>query len=172
MSRVLANAALSACGKHRFWLTRRWGLDRPDRTLVFVMLNPSTADAQTDDPTIRRCKAFAAREGYTRLDVVNLFTYRTPSPAELWALPEAERNHSSADGHLVDTALIMPTLVCAWGAVPKHAHTRVGQVARVLSAVSTLVCLGTTKNGMPRHPLYVRSDQPLEPWSLPQAFKS
>ncbi len=159
-------AVISECRKHRLWLSRAWG--RQDPKLPFIMLNPSTADADVDDPTIRRCMAFARREGYHGIEVVNLFSVRATDPKEVWPLAPHRRNHPHAEHHLVDAALNGEPIVCAWGSVPPAAMPRVRDVVNTLSMLTNLVCLGTTKSGMPRHPLYVRGDQPLEPWTFPE----
>ena len=152
-------AIISPCGRYRYRLTRGEG-----RRLAFVMLNPSTADASQDDPTIRRCLAFAKREGYDGIDVANVYAWRATDPRELFA---AGNPFGDNDRHLICTALLHDVVVCAWGAnvFPSHAeHTR-----KILSESRNghrprLVCLGTTKNGSPRHPLYVRGDTPLIDW--------
>ena len=74
-------AELSGCGRYRYKLWRIWDPDLPP--ILFVMLNPSTADANSDDRTIRRCVAFAKRDGFGGLLVGNLFAYRTPYPRVL-----------------------------------------------------------------------------------------
>ena len=76
------SAVLSDDGKYRYQLDRKWGPG--EVMLTFVMLNPSTADANEDDPTIRRCVNFAKRELFHGIRVLNLYAYRTPSPAQLW----------------------------------------------------------------------------------------
>lgn len=123
------------------------------------MLNPSTADAEQDDPTIRRCKAFAKRQGATELVVANLFAYRTPSPTTLETSvksidvvgPENDKYLNKA----MHDCYQMP-IVAAWGANKLAKLRVVGD-----SFVSHLYCLGKTKNGHPRHPLYVRANQEL-----------
>ena len=77
----MSTATISPCGSYRYTLTRDLGLAmKPKRPCLFVMLNPSTADALMDDRTIRRCKGFATREGCTSLTVVNLFAFRATNP--------------------------------------------------------------------------------------------
>jgi hypothetical protein len=121
------------------------------------MLNPSTATDATDDPTIRRCIRFSAAWGYGRLVVVNLFALRSTNPAEL-------ANHPDPVGDDNDQAILAAarqagTVACAWGAHPS-APLRARTVVSLLSGVG-LHCLGTTRHGQPRHPLYVKGSTAL-----------
>lgn len=157
---MIRDAWLSRCGKYRWTLTRTWG-DGP--AAWWVMLNPSTADALVDDPTIRRCVGFSQREGCGSLVVVNLFSLRTTRPVHL---TEHENPIGSETPRLLrqaaDHARAGGLTVAAWGA---HAITRwlsIGTLAQFSDGASW--CLGKTKGGHPRHPLYVRADRPLEPW--------
>lgn len=145
-------AVISDCGRYRYTLEREWMTG--EGTCLFVMLNPSTADASEDDPTIRRCIGFAQRWGYQRLTVGNLFAFRATDPRKLVQVkdPGGPDNHL----HLGRLAAEADRVVAAWGAFPAAGQD---YLAAVLSEVdSDLVCLGTTKNGSPRHPLYVRGD--------------
>lgn len=149
---------------YRYLLTRRWA-HHIDRTMLFVMLNPSTADETTDDPTIRRCMNFARREQMSGLAVVNLFAMRATNPADLKAalakgLDAVGRENGD---HIARAAVGAHRLVVAWGAHGKLCEGRL-PLAELLSSIHKLECLGTTKDGSPRHPLYVRDDQPLIPW--------
>lgn len=162
-----SSARLSPCSQYRYDLQRRWA---GGPLLTFVMLNPSTADATIDDPTIRRCKQFALREGCAGIRVVNLFAARASKPRDLteFADPVGPDNDACITAAIVESGRI----VCAWGAasaVPASLALalwwRVAFVLRVCSiAGRTPLCLGTTLSGQPRHPLYVRADQPLEVW--------
>lgn len=131
-------------------------------TMVFCMLNPSTADAEVNDPTIRRCIDFAQREGRRELVVVNLYAFRTPYPEEL-KLAKDPVGPENVD-HIIDAARLGRSIVCAWGTKADP-----GRVAAMVQAFKIdnikMLCLGTTKDGHPRHPLYVKKDQPLIPWS-------
>lgn len=156
------SAIISECGQYRYLLQQPSEVDHPDRaTALFVMLNPSTADAELDDPTIRRCRGFARDWGCAGLNVANLYAYRATKPADLWtaAHPEGPLN----DYYLASLARDHKDFVCAWGANARP--ERVYAVSEILKASGArLWCLGTTKSGAPRHPLYVRADQPLIPW--------
>lgn len=147
------SAVISACGKYRYRLFRWWSADTDGDNAVFVMLNPSTADATSDDPTIRRCIGFAREWGCVSLTVVNLFALRSTDPAAL-AL-ESDPVGPMNDGYILDSVKESKFVVCAWGA-HKFAKNRAAHVTRLLKAngVSPM-CLRTTKGGDPAHPLYL-----------------
>lgn len=158
---------MKSAATYRYTLTRDLGGLMPLKRVVFVMLNPSTADQVEDDPTIRRCMGFARREGATELGVVNLYGLRATDPREL-------RGHPDPVGPGNDEALRWASrwadlLVAAWGA---HAPgARVEDAVRVLDR--PLRCLGTTKSGAPKHPLYLAKNTPLSMWrdvEVPVAF--
>ena len=156
------SAVISDCGQYRYLLTREGDLTATRAPAVFIMLNPSTADAALDDPTIRRCKSFAQAWGCNGIEVVNLYAFRATNPTDLWIQsdPVGEAN----DAWIVNQAHMASEVVCAWGANAKP--ERVARVHAMLkTAGARLLCLGVTKSGAPRHPLYVRGDQQLIEWS-------
>lgn len=159
-------ALLSPDGRYRYWLRRQLGEDPAAPALVFVMLNPSTADATTDDPTIRRCKAFAVRDGWGALEVVNLYALRSTDPAALWRDPDPVGPDN--DRHLLAACRRAVAVVAAWGAAPGlRPSLRAAQVAGMLEREGIrLVSLGRTGSGHPTHPLYVKADRPFRPWSI------
>lgn len=150
-----ATAAFSPCRAYRYALTRVWDPERP--LAVFVMLNPSTADAFTVDPTIRRCLGFARSWAAGGLLVLNLFALRSTDPTALYAHPDPvgpDNDLVIAEWFSTAAALDGP-VICAWGvhgALAGRAQ-RVGQLLRAQGVRA--LCLGTTKGGHPRHPLYV-----------------
>lgn len=157
MSYLDAGADISECGTYRYRLWRHWGTPFEKATMVVVGLNPSTADAEKDDPTIRRCVSFAKREGCGRLVMVNLFALRSTDPSALLRHddPEGPRNLRTLDDWLC------PPFVCvaAWGAHP------LAQEKGVLLAMRVpLLAFGFTKGLAPRHPLYLPLDAPLVPY--------
>jgi hypothetical protein len=159
-------AILSSDGRYRFLLTRQWG--NPSR-VAFVMLNPSTADAELDDPTIRRCRGFAEGWGYGALDVVNLFPYRATKPAALLDLTPEELN-GDVSRHLSWVATTLghaDLIVGAWGAgYDRIAQTVVQSPVLDLLGDHLLHRIGPpTKYGEPRHPLYLPKNAPLESMS-------
>ena len=151
-------AVLSEDRVHRYVLWRRWAEHLP--RMVFVMLNPSTADAEVDDRTIGRCVEFARREGCGGLAVVNLYSFRSTDPKNL---PEVGRNGAEADAWIASQLVgrIGPVVV-GWGAHGRGT-IRATQVLRIIREAGHVpMCLGTTIKGAPRHPLYVHGDRPLE----------
>lgn len=159
------SAVISPCGQYRYQLTRDGDLAAAHGPAVFIMLNPSTADAEHDDPTIRRCRGFAHTWGCNGIRVVNLYALRSTDPAALWqnANPVGPDN----DRWLVEAARDAGEVVCAWGAQARL--DRVEQVVTLLMVFAglRLKCLGVTKSGAPRHPLYVPASQPLLDWRAP-----
>lgn len=146
-------ATFSPCGTYRYALTRG-PLNRP---AVFVMLNPSTADAFSADPTIRRCLGFARSWGYDGLIVVNAFALRSTDPSALRIHPDPV----GPDNDAVLASLVGSTtgpVVVAWG-VHAELHGRAGRMLQLIAeAGMEPLCLGTTQGGHPRHPLYIRGD--------------
>jgi len=154
-------ALLSDCGKYRYRLSRTWDSDLPN--LPFIMLNPSIADDVFDDPTIRRCIGFARRENLGGIVVANLYGLRSTSPAVLKTTidPIGPDNEKALREVIIGAVAQSVPIVCAWGATaPREASHLFIDIARHHGA--NLVCLGKTANGSPRHPLYVKSNQPLE----------
>lgn len=166
-----SSAVLSPCGKYRYNLKRIWDFNHP--RMLFVMLNPSTADADTDDPTIRRCIGFARRDGYGGIEVVNLFGLRATRPVDVWGHPDPvgpENNY-----HLLRAFQEHPLAVCAWGAlggsfgVLQEKWTRDRTVFAMLESQRvTAYCLGTTGAGHPKHPLYLAAGTPLVRYDGPK----
>lgn len=155
------SAVFSPCGRYRYLLQR--GAAIPLETCAIVMLNPSTADADRDDPTIRKIKGFTRDWGYRNFIVGNLYAARATDPKEL-------KNFSDPVGpdnlSYLEFLTYHPLIVVAWGAHADQAHAfRVSQLLRTHGA--TLYCLGVTKDGSPRHPLYVPYETRLREWAAP-----
>ena len=155
-------ADVSQCGKYRYRLTRQWSTKDAwggTTARVFIMLNPSTADENSDDPTIRRCVRFGQALGYCAIDVVNLFAYRATNPKELLSLnrnddPVGVGNQYSIES--VCNAQDCGMIIAAWGAHGGH----LGQDETVLGWLKRphlVHALGLTKDGKPRHPLYLKA---------------
>ncbi len=139
------SAGLSRCKGYRYWLKRRWD-DGPE--IVFVGLNPSTADAKTDDPTLRRIMGFCSDWGFSAVTVINLFAWRSRHPRELSTVqdPVGPRNNYWIKKLCQGTEPV----VAAWG----NGGSLHGRDQYALTRMTELYCLGVTQQGRPRHPLY------------------
>lgn len=147
-------AVLSDCKRYRYSLERAW--DPSLQSLCWVMLNPSTADAEQDDPTVRRVVGFSAAWGYGGVTVVNLFALRAADPVELYtaADPVGPLN----DLHLEALAGRDRRVLAAWG-VHGSLYGRGGAVLAAFAQRGVEVgCLGVTRGGQPKHPLYLKGD--------------
>ena len=155
---------------YRYTLTREWRGGAG--TVCWVMLNPSTADDTVDDPTIRRVIRFSTDNGFRRLVVVNLFAARSTDPAELVDMAGAGCDPRGPDNNEALRAAISQSLrvIYAWGASIPRPLDRLA--TEQIAHVSNLTygyglrpgCLGVTKHGHPRHPLYVAAATPLQPF--------
>lgn len=154
-------AVISDCGIYRYSLIRRWADDGPVAT--FLMLNPSVADAEKDDNTIRRDIGFARAWGCAAMVALNLYAFRATQPRVLWTAidPVGPENDAFLSRYAQRASDRGWPLIAAWGA-----HARPDRVAAVLAlpGMTALQALGVTKSGAPRHPLYVKADAPLQPW--------
>lgn len=146
-------ATLSKCRTYRYWLERSWWDGKGIENFVnFVMLNPSTADAEQDDPTIRKCIGFAQRWGYTGMHVVNLFALRSTDPKALYAHPDpvGPENYAFLEAGLLSA----PLTIVAWG---KHGAYE-GQdrflleMASKLSLPPRIEAIRINGDGSPSHP--------------------
>lgn len=149
----------SPCRRYRYTLWRDWDMDlfsgcaddaaNANRYVMFIGLNPSTADETQDDPTIRRCIDFAKRWGYGRLCMTNLFAFRATQPADMKMQrdPIGDEN----DRHLVESAKGAGLIIAAWGNHGSH----LDRAATVIKLVQNLHALRVNADGSPQHPLYL-----------------
>ena len=150
---VQRDAVFDATHAYRYRLSRVWDSALP--TACFIMLNPSVADALVDDPTIRRCIGFARTWGYGALDVVNLFAYRATEPRVLAEV--ADPVGPMNDAHILRALGGSALVVVAWGC-HGSLRGRADDVAALLGVREHVHHLGWTRDGQPRHPLYLRKD--------------
>ncbi len=179
MTVFVKDSGLALPDRYRYWLERTELLGRG--LCVFCGLNPSTAGAEVDDPTIRRERGFAARLGHRRMIKLNLFAARATHPRNLYRM-DAPVGAGNLNDLALERALRLiveakqvgdpSTFICAWGATPDGCaafrEVYAERVARVTSRAQTcgvhLWCLGYTQDGAPRHPLYLASATPLVPF--------
>jgi hypothetical protein len=158
---LLRSASFSRCGRYRYTLTRRWSAD--GGTVAFVLLNPSTADARQDDPTIRRCMGLARRWGYGGIEVVNLYAWRATRPRDLRraAAPDSASNVRA----VLRAARRADLIVVAWGNHGAWQAAGATMLVRLRHARLRLASLGWTRLGHPRHVLYLRRNVRPQPVS-------
>ena len=161
------SAIVSSCGLYRYRLEREISLFGP--TVAMIMVNPSTADAFADDPTVRRIIGFGKRLGWSRVIVGNVFAYRAANSGDLSLVddPVGPENaiHLSAIMHEAEI------IVVAWGTLAKLPNA-LRKEWRIFLALAEsegleLLCFGTAMDGHPRHPLMLSYDEPLIQWKQP-----
>lgn len=141
---IESSAIFSPCRTYRYQLWRRWG---PGQPVVFIGLNPSTADESQDDPTIRRCIGYAQAWGYPALLMLNLFAFRATNPKDMMIAKDPVGPEN--DRHLLKECLGRMT-IAAWGKDGSH----LGRSASI--AIHGLHCLKLNHDGSPAHPLYLK----------------
>lgn len=146
------SAVLSSCGVYRYLLTR--GVMQ-EKNLLYVMLNPSTADSEDDDNTVRRCVSLGRNVGYDHIRVVNLFALRSTDPGAL-------KKHNDPVGPDNDAVIVKyakeaTRIVLAWGTTGRL-YNRDRDVVSLIKdngCADKVLCFGKTKDGSPRHPLFL-----------------
>jgi len=151
---LVRRAVISECGRYRYRLYREWA--KSERMpVLWVMLNPSTADASIDDPTIRRCMAFSKAWGYGAMWVGNIFAIRSTDPSILADVGAEQARGPDNSRHVLAMCHESALVVCAWGV---HGGTH---IPSFLQCPGGLWHLGLTKGRAPRHPLYVKGSTEL-----------
>ncbi len=167
MDAMKSGATISECGLYRYHLWRVWNAELP--VMVFVMQNPSTADENENDPTIRRCIGFAKRDGFGGISVRNVFALRATDERELLTHPDPCGPANGQNLLAARGVSLLTRLVVAWGnrLGGKRLRTAYCNAANACTSQGAY-CLGTTKSGDPRHPLFLRADTLLVPWKQPE----
>lgn len=143
-----SGAIFSACKNYRYTLWRKWG---EGRTVAFCLLNPSTADARRNDPTVTRCIARAKAMGYAGIEVVNIFAWKSTDPKQLQFIrdPVGKMN----DKFLLAAMENNDKLICGWG-THGWLNNRQKEVLKLFKNCDKYV-LAFNQNHTPKHPLYV-----------------
>lgn len=147
-----SGALFSECRRYRYLLWRQWNFHRSARYVMFIGLNPSTADESRDDPTIRRCIQFVKDWEYGGLVMANAFAFRATVPKVMKAAPDpiGPDNDKALKKYAARAGLI----VAAWGS-----HCPRDREIEICHGLGqTIHCLGKTNAGRPKHPLYLRAD--------------
>lgn len=168
------SAIISGCGTYRYRLERDVGVLYGGKSVAFVMVNPSTADAETDDATIRKVKGFAARMGGSRVVVGNLFAFRA---TDIDALKTAaDPVGPGNDEHLRRILQDTDACIVAWGALsklPPALRTRWATFADMAGTMGIpLRCLGVARDGHPLHPCMIGYARPVLAWDRPGAGRA
>jgi hypothetical protein len=166
---VVSRAEFSPCGRYRYTLERRWD-DQPfgsPGVVAWLMMNPSTADEQVDDPTVRRARDFTRRWGYGAMVVLNAFALRATRPAMLLEAADPVGRPEN-DAAITRWAKQAEMVVAAWGLPPKPLWGRSLEVAALLAqAGARPMALKVTQSGQPGHPLYIGGETRPVPWVPP-----
>lgn len=161
---VVSEAQFSTCGRYRTLLTRTWDVSLP--TCMFIAMNPSTATEHVDDPTIRKECTYARSWGYGALVKCNVMDYRQTNPKLLLqadVTPQTANNLQVIAQQLTQVELV----VCAWGRLPDKLQPYAQKVINILkNHPEPVYCLGVNQDGSPRHPLYLKASEPLQPFPL------
>ena len=157
---TIKGATISECGDYRYDLWRTWDKEKP--FVTFIMLNPSTADANEDDATIRRCVGYAKKWGYSGLVVVNLFAYRATKRKVM--LAHQEPVGLDNEEYIFNACLRARIVICAWGADGSHRGRSKVVADKLRQWGITPHYLSLTSKGEPGHPLYLKADLKPIPW--------
>lgn len=162
-SRGPSGAMMSLDERHRYLLWRKLD-DEGHGVCTFVMLNPSTADATNDDPTIRSCMRLTRLWGYSTLTVVNLFSWRTSDALDLRAADEDPTGDPKNLLIVIDAVQQSKMAVMAWGSSIRRLGPLRARAAEVEAALrehapDKLYCLNRNRTGEPTHPLFWRKDR-------------
>lgn len=155
-----STAVYSSCEAYRYVLTRVW---QPEgRRVLFVMLNPSTATEVQNDPTVERCERRARALGYGAFRVCNIFAYRATDPRQMRA--QADPVGPMNDRAIADSADWADAVVCAWGTHGAHLDRGAAVESLLRATGKPLYHLGLSKDGHPKHPLYIGYAHQPEAW--------
>ena len=152
-------------GNYRYSLKREWD-DYNLRKAVFVLLNPSTADDRVDDRTTMRCISFSKKLDCGSLEVVNVFAYRSRNWRELGNMSLEEATGPENRFYLENALHSGSEIIVGWGENCTMHHRDYEELSEWFKGYMPN-CLGTTRDGHPRHPLFVRSDTMVQPYQFP-----
>ena len=158
MKNIIKSAVFSPCRKYRYSLSRTWDINQ--KIILFIGLNPSTANETHDDPTIRRCLLYSSIWGFGGLIIVNLFAFRATLPKDLInSKHPVGRDNNQFIIHAHKEASMT---IAAWG----NDGDLYNRDQEVLEIISNPMCLKVNKTGQPAHPLYQKKDIKQKPYSI------
>jgi len=156
-------AVFSHCMKYRYYLSRAWGKNG-GKAIMFLMLNPSTADEVKNDPTVERCERRARAMGYDSFIVCNIFAYRATNPKDMRVQkdPVGQKN----DQYIVDAAKVADRVICAWGSHGSFMNRNEWIRKLLKESGAKVFYLRMTASGNPSHPLYLPYSEEPKEWEL------
>ena len=158
MPKYTANGAVFSPDRtYRYTLWRVWG-EGP--FMHFILLNPSTANENNNDPTVERCERRARRWGFGGMNLTNIFAYRSTSPWTLYKIKDPVGPEN--DKYILQAVKVSNRTICGWGGHGKHLdrHNKVKELVKA----SVVYALRINKSGIPSHPLYLNYN--LEPFPI------
>ncbi|MGC3945293.1 MAG: DUF1643 domain-containing protein [Chryseolinea sp.] len=156
-----SNAIFSDCGKYRYWLYRGWSETGP-KAMCFG-LNPSTANAYDDDPTIASLIRIMKNNGFAGFYMMNLFALISPNPEDLRTTPDPVKENDfyiSKVHNGLQRSMQYPTIVFCWGQFPMAEY----RSKVIIKQFPKAMCFGRNQNGTPKHPLYLKATTKLIPY--------
>ena len=162
---TVKGATISDCGLYRWSLTRDWTPpNSPSRPILWIGMNPSTADDKFDDPTCRREVNFSKSWGFSKYIKGNMLGYRSTDPTNLPFDPNEAEGPENRE-HLLEMATQVEAIILCYGNLPSRYHEKIGEtVAELRKLPVALLCLGKNQNGSAKHPLYLSGQ------TLPQPY--
>ena len=155
-----STAVYSDCERYRYSLTRVW--EPTGQKALFVMLNPSTATEVQNDPTVERCERRARALGFGAFQVTNIFAWRDTDPRAMRAAPDPVGPDN--DATILSGAAWADRIIAAWGAHGAHLGRGMQVESLLRRTGQPLLHLGLTRDGHPKHPLYIAYAQQPAPW--------
>lgn len=154
---IRGGAAFSPCGRYRHLLTRDWTpADAPPRAILWIGMNPSTADETVSDPTCNREVIFSRDWGFTRYLKCNMLDWRATKPADLPADPDQACTARNVEV-ILEQGRTAQMVLLAYGKLHQRYHPRISQTIAALREIHPVLhCLGQNADGSAKHPLYLR----------------
>lgn len=164
-SHIRSSAVFSDCRQYRYVLHRRWQYDQPSRSVLFLLMNPSTATEDVDDPTVRKCRLYTEQWGYNHLIITNIMAYRATHPKLLLDVADPVGPDNMRRVACLIT-MQRPFVVCGWGRIPPKLRYAEAQAMQMLRDCQPHV-LRLSKSQRPWHPLYLPNDSVPFAWNIP-----
>lgn len=156
---MVGQARISPCERYRHFLSRDWTPEgQSPRAILWIGMNPSTADAFVSDPTVRREETYSREWGYSLYYKGNILDWRATKPSDLPVDPAVARSSDNLPS-ILEMAASAEVVIAAFGRLHKRYHPIIAETIEALRATGKpLLCMGRNQDGSPKHPLYLRKD--------------